>query len=356
MSAPETAHILALLEREYDMRAPEIQPLGGSGISSSVFLVRTGEGTYVAKESKWYLGFAPNPVDTLEAVYTTIQALKNRGIPVQGAMQTVAGSYSSCIGDVPWVVLDFIDGHAFSGEEQEWSSAGRALGRLHSGGAALMSESATLQNTILTRIPTEKPYEESRALYPEIRDTLLAEHECSHPDTCNAFRNHVDALEAAMQYVDEAFASGSTRSILHNDFNFENGIYKENGDFSGFIDADQLGYGPVVHDIGNTLASFVTNAHTTTDGVIQEGVLNFLQTYHGEFPLSAEEYRRIPAGAMRWDLLRLLRSLRRHHFEGNRFSGLLRKIPITTIPRILSTRETFSFLTTDRLGTVGIDA
>jgi Ser/Thr protein kinase RdoA (MazF antagonist) len=199
------------------------------------------------------------------------------------------------------------------------------------------------------------PYEESRGLYLSgLRETLLAAHDCSFPEVCAAFRDAVGLLDAAMERVDAAFAAAQpTVGIVHNDFHTNNGLYLADGSFSGFLDMDQVGVGPLVWDIGNTIFSFASNAlGSAAPERLPELTAAFLAGYHRENPLAVEDYLLIVPAGLRWDLMRILRSLRRHRFENDRFPGNIKKIKDRLIERVSRFPEILGFIDRGWLGSV----
>jgi hypothetical protein len=66
--------------------------------------------------------------------------------------------------------------------------------------------------------------------------------------------------------------------------------------------------------------------------------------YHKEFPLPLSEYKLAALASIRWDVMRILRSLRRHHYENNCLPDLLPKIKGRLIARIVAIPEILSFI------------
>jgi Ser/Thr protein kinase RdoA (MazF antagonist) len=149
-----------------------------------------------------------------------------------------------------------------------------------------------------------------------------------------------------MERVDAAKASvHPTVGVVHNDFHVNNGLYLEDGSFSGFLDMDQAGVGPLVWDVGNSIFSFASNALGSVGPErLPELVAAFLSGYGRERRLSVEEYLLIVPAGLRWDLMRILRSLRRHRFENDRFPGNIRKIKDRLIERVRRFPEILGFV------------
>jgi Ser/Thr protein kinase RdoA (MazF antagonist) len=154
-------------------------------------------------------------------------------------------------------------------------------------------------------------------------------------------------IDAAIDCVTEGFKEKLLqKGILHNDFNYANGLYDEKGNLTSFLDTEQLGVGPYTWDLGNTLASFYSKFKSKmTQKEFEERVRAFLQRYHQIHPLPHEEYELILASTERWDVMRVLRTLRRHHYEGNRFPELLPKITERLLPRLRELPSVFNFMT-----------
>lgn len=273
--------------------------------------------------------------------------LRALGVALPKILKTLDGDTVAKDGDATYQALEHLPGEHFSCRIEEWASAGSALGKLHAAGAALLRDRPSLAEAISRDIPVQMPYEESRAMYLSgLRETFLEDHDCAFPKVCAAFRDALPNLEAAMDSVDSAFAGKTLPSgIVHNDFHTNNGLFLEDGSFSGFLDLDQIGVGLLVWDIGNTLFSFASNAVARgEESRVREFTEAFLEAYGKERPLESGERELIVAAGVRWDLLRIFRSLRRHRFEGDRFPGNIRKIEERLIPRVRKAPEMFGFL------------
>lgn len=319
--------------------------------SSAVYKCALDGGqTVVVKQS-----FFVNDSSALEKAYEVSEALRTRGVPLPEVFRSKGGGFVGRSGEVQLVVQAFIGGEHFCAKPEEFVASGAALGKLHAAGAQYLAEHPQERERIQKMIPVEKSYEESRDQYAgTLRTAFLAEHECTVPKVCEAFRVHVGALEVVMEQIDGSGVNASERlsGVLHNDFHTNNALFAENGTLTTFLDIDQVGIGPFVWDVGNTLASFFSNA--VTQGTVEEFPRNaaaFLRAYHREHPLSLEEYRLLAVASQRWDMMRILRSLTRHHFENNRLPGLLPKIADRLIPRAIQLPSYWSFLTTEWLRT-----
>ena len=339
--------IAAVLRETYDLRtiSKEISRFLEKTTSAVYKCPLEDGGAVVVKHSS----FVTNST-ALKKAYAISEELRNRGARLPRAYRTTNGSFiaQTTMGSV--AVLAFADGKHFSSHEEEFASAGRALGEFHAAGARYLADHQDERLEISSAIPVEKPYEESRAMYSEIRAAFIDSHPCSVPEVCDFVREHIGVLDETAKFVDQSGVNSSALSsgILHNDFHTNNALYSEDGKLTAFLDIDQIGVGPHVWDIGNTLASFASNYinRGVIDGFDDKARL-FLRDYHQAFPLQLGEYRQILAATQRWDLMRIMRSLRRHHHENNRLSELLPKIKDRLIPRIAAVPKIFSFLTSD---------
>jgi len=315
------------------------------GVSSRVFFVKLTDGRrLVVKESNWHANFARDPSAVLEKVYSLAAVIQSSGVPLQAAIKNKNGQFVTKDADRLLVVLDYIEGRTFSGRLEEFAAAGGALGKWHRAGQKVGN---------VGDIPVDKPYEESRQLYlKDFRSQILAEHHCQLPEVCEMLRRHIDLLDQRLGEIDRTFKSNSPRtvSILHNDFNKENGLYRNDGSFVVFLDVDQLSGGPVVWDLGNTISSLLDSMpKKTSQKNYRLAVEYFLLTYHREFPLLSAEYLLILVAALRWDTMRILRSLRRHHFENNKLPALTRKIKDCLLDRLEKNPQRLSFITLEWL-------
>ena len=318
------------------------------GVSSRVVIVELDDGRkLVIKESAWYDGFSVDPSAVLEQVYTLAATLKARGVLLQTAIPNKHGNFVTDQKGKHLVVLKYLEGKTFSGDLREFAAAGRAMGQWHKAGRGVGST---------TPIPVEKPYEESRALYlHNFRGKLLSEHVCALPEVCQLVRDKIDLLDKQMIMIDSVFAANppQTITLLHNDFNSENGLYHSDGSFATFLDVDQLSRGSAVWDLGNTLLSLLSSVFPADDeNGHQKATYYFLRAYHQELPLASAEYQLIPAAAIRWDVMRILRSLRRHHLENNRLPALTQKIKDRLLDRLEKTPQLLDFLTAEWLQSV----
>lgn len=344
------SQIKKFLAEEYGLAASSLKAPDENTASSRVFIANiVGLGKVVVKESKWYPGFTTDPFSVLGKIYEVAEALKKRGVPLQTAYKNKRGKFVSEFGGSPWVVLEYKNGSQFSGRPEEFSAASAALAGFHKAGVSYLFECPEDKKNIADLIPVEKPYEESAILYRNgFRSLLLKAHSCSSVPVCDAVKNNISILDEAMAFVNERLSGLAKLSggILHNDFNYANGLYEPNGSFVAFLDVDQIGSGPFVFDVGNTLASFSTpflKNHSYEE--FEKAVGEFLRAYHKINPLPFGEYGFILHATQRWDMMRILRSLRRHHYENNRLPELLPKITERFLPRITEAPKIFSFLT-----------
>ncbi|MDO8510187.1 MAG: phosphotransferase [bacterium] len=340
--------LIKFLADHYGLTLHDARPLSGAQ-SSSVYLCDTkGRGQLVLKQSQWYKGFAKNPEEVLETVYTIADLIAAEGVPLQRAIKKENGKYVTTVEESQWALLEYKMGHPFQGEKKEFEEAGKALALFHHAGLKLAKKNADLINKAAT-IPVEKPYEESRDLYFSVlRDQLLTEHSCSSPDVCRVIRQDIRYIDEAISYIDAKLGSGAklTVGILHNDFNYANGLYDDTGGFVSFLDVDQLGVGPFVFDIANAIASFATG-YIKDHGreALKHSTGRFIASYHAHNPLAFAEYERILAATQRWDVMRILRTLRRHHYENDRLPALMPKITNRFLPRLKEAPALFSFVT-----------
>ncbi|MBI1975626.1 MAG: phosphotransferase [Candidatus Vogelbacteria bacterium] len=359
----EAKNITAILSDQYGLfvRTGSITRFLEKTLSSRVYRAVLADGrAVVVKESFWYNdpGAKSATAGTaLQEAFEVSELLAKRGVPLPRvypkarALEYPQFVFKDEATDSYFSVLDFCSGEHFSGRMEEFGSSGAALGKFHREGRLL---GHGRRETILEHIPFEKPYEESRTLWDNgLRETLLADHPCAFPEVCASFRENISLIERIMALVDtsEVNASDRVSGIVHNDFHVNNGLYRADGSFSCFLDIDQMSHAPLVWDIGNTLVSLVSNFITerSESGDIELVVREFLVGYRGEFAISREELLLITAAGLRWDLLRILRSLRRHRFEDDRLSGLYGKLKIRLIPRFERIPEIFAFITPEWL-------
>ncbi|MES2953238.1 MAG: phosphotransferase [Patescibacteria group bacterium] len=332
----------------YGIEMVSVRPLGGDAVSSSVFLCTDQSGKqYVFKQSDWHQSRAP-----YEKAYAVSEELRARGVPLPRVYRTHMGQFVALLseeaGERFFVLMDHIPGVPYEFSEPFSHEAGRALGLFHAQGALYLREHPEEVQTISEQIPQEKPYEESRALYgPVHREQFLSLHECELPLVCALVREKISFIDKQIEYLDRVPFDDGVRmqTVRHGDFHMGNGLYSPDGSLRGLIDIDQMGTGPALWDIGAALLSlgwkgYEAGKHAQTE----EQVRTFLKAYHKENPLLPEEYELILPAAIRWDMMRVLRSLRRHHFEGNRLPELTQKIEKHLLRRIEMLPELLSFL------------
>lgn len=315
-----------------------------------------GVGPIVIKRSFWYDASNPAAMTAAsrayEKAYALSEALRERGVALAKTFLNKAGRYVTQVNNEAVIVSAFAEGNHFSSRDEEFESSGAALGVFHREGAAYLKEHPEELAAISREIPVEKPYEESRQLYEKsLRAELVSDHgDCAAKEICAAIRNQIGEIDKAIAYVDASGVNTRERSfgILHNDFHTNNALFLPDGKLSIFLDIDQIGVGPHVWDVGNALFSYGSNFlknHTPEE--FAPRVAAFLRVYHKEFPLPLPEYKLVLAAGMRWDLMRILRSIRRHRYENNRLPDLLPKIKDRLIPRLIEMPRIFQFLTDD---------
>lgn len=317
------------------------------------------EGPVVIKRSFWY--DATNreafvvAVRAYEKAYALSEALRERGVALAKTFQNKAGHYVTQIGSDAVIISAFAEGSHFSSLDSEFAASGAALGVFHREGVAYLKKYPEEYDAIASAIPVEKPYENFRPLYDaSLRAELLTDRgDCAAKEVCAAIREQIAEIDKAIAYIDASGVNSLKRlaGILHNDFHTNNALFLPDGRLSIFLDIDQIGVGPHIWDVGNTLFSFGSNflaKHPAEEFVPR--VAAFLRAYHKEFPLPISEYKLILAAGMRWDVMRILRSIRRHRYEGNRLPELLPKIKERLIPRLIGMPKVFEFITDKWLG------
>ncbi|MBI2627899.1 MAG: phosphotransferase [Candidatus Niyogibacteria bacterium] len=315
--------------------------------SSRVYCITFRNGwRAVLKQSFWYSG--KGAIEAIEKAQEVSQALRLQGVPLPMAYLTLKGKYTAGYNGDQITLLEYIEGEYFTADDRQFIEAGRALAVFHREGEAFLRKYPIERAMIAEKIPVEKPYEESRVIYDKLRRDFLTEHQCSVPDVCAAVRDHIHIFDQTIKMLDGSGISNRKLSsgIVHNDFNVKNCFFKKDGAFSCFIDTDQLGVAPFVWDVGNTLLSFLSSISSTSRSNVnyEHSAELFLAAYHREHPLPLNEYLLIIAAAVRWNMMRILRSLRRHHYENDRLVNLLPKIKSRLIARIIQTPQIFSFL------------
>lgn len=341
--------IIAVLSEKFGLVAvPEsVVQFTEETASSSVYRATLTDGVQVVVKTSIWVG--PGPA--LEKVYEVSEVLRAAGVPMARTFRAHDGFFAGEAGGKQYIVQSFVSGDHFSARPEEFAAAGAALGSFHKAGAAYLAAHPEEDALIPQLIPVEKPYEESRALYSTgLRDTLLSAHTCSVPTVCAAFREQVAVIDRVIAEVDASAVNAPERQrgLLHNDFHTNNALFAADGSLNCFLDLDQMGVGPYIWDVGNTLASFASNVYTRNhDTDFTPLAAAFLTAYHHTHPLSADEYHLTVMASQRWDVMRMLRSLRRHHFENDRLPGLLPKIADRLIPRLTRFPTMMSFLDDD---------
>lgn len=355
-SVADKEWIVAMLREDYGLVvSPEsVFKFLEKTASSHVYRAVVSDGrTVVIKRSFWYTDPKANygaARVALETAYEVSESLAARGVPLprlfvargRGDSRYVVRAGRDFVS-----VFQFCEGEHFSGQIAEFRSVGEALGIFHREGRVLGKK---IERRILADIPVEKPYEDSRALWDTgLRETLLAAHKCAFPAVCGAFRDNIALIEKTMELVDASGVNAPerVRGLVHNDFHVNNGLYRPDGSFSCFLDIDQVSVAPLVWDIGNTLVSLISNFVTRegSESDIEKVVREFFRGYRREHTIPHEELLLIVPAGLRWDLLRLLRSLCRHRFENDRLSGLYDKIATRIIPRFKRIPALLSFIT-----------
>jgi len=326
--------------------------------SSRVYQIKIkGLGLKVIKDSFWYGGQSEEEkrksLAALEKAYKISEALRKKGVALPEVFLNKQGKFITQFESSYFTALDFLTGEHFSSRDEEFTASGAVLAFFHKKGAEYLLENPAEKETIEKLIPAEKPYEESRQMYENfLREDLLKPHQCGFPEVCRSFRENIEAIDETIKFIDSSgvLSPDLSNGILYNDFHTNNALFTPDGSFSGFLDIDQIGVGPFVWDLGNTLASFASNFLTRTPGADFEPKARFfLKAYHREFSLPLKEYELCLAATQRWDVMRILRTLRRHRYENNRLPELLPKVSDRLIPRIIAAPKVFSFITEDWL-------
>ena len=325
--------------------------------SSKVYKCKVEKlGSLVVKKSFWYtdtnLKLKERSVRAVEKAYFISEALRKRGVLLPRTFTNKQGNFVTATGENKITLLEYLRGNHFSFQDKEFVSSGTALGIFHRKGAEYLRENPRERKEIIRLIPVEKPYEDSRKIYYKfLRRDLLNNHNCSNPEICKAVRENIKAIDKTIKFIDSSGISDTSLAsgIIHNDFHINNALF-QNKKFIGFIDIDQISIGPYIWDVGNTLGSFAAWFLLNNDiRGFESKARKFLIAYHREFSLPLDEYKLCLAATQRWDVMRILRTLRRHHYENDRLPGLLPKIKSRLIPRIIAMPKVLEFMTTNWL-------
>lgn len=309
-------------------------------VSSVVFRVSIQNiGPVILKRTGWFQqsivdGYA-EVASSLEFAYSVAENICASGVPLQRPFRGLDGKIVQRWEGLPTALFSCEEGESLELNRQGYERAGVALALFHKAGTKwIQSDSARIVKA--QKVLVEMPYEESRFQHwARIRSVIESEHACGAPDICHAVRKQIQSLEAHMRGVDASgvFSPERVRGWLHNDFHCGNMLAVK--DRVVIIDLDQSSYGPFIWDIGNTLNSFAAKLRSLDrSGEYEFMTEAFLKGYHSAHPLSLEEYVLIREAGMRWDLMRIMRGMRRLHDQENRLSSLLDKIPARLMPRL----------------------
>jgi Ser/Thr protein kinase RdoA (MazF antagonist) len=349
----EEAKLTLFLNREYGFNLfPEtIKKYSGKTASSQLYRYQSKRtGLILIKKSFWYDDQATQKsLGALQKAYEVSEVLRSHGLPLPKVFFTKDKRLVSTLDLSPIVVLEYKEGLTLSFTEREFISSATALATFHREGRKYLQEHPEEKQKILEAIPIEKPYEESRKIYfDRLRDDLLKTHHCDFSQVCQTVKENIGLIDKTIELIDSSGVTDQSLSsgVLHNDFNTGNCLFGKDGTLLAILDIDQVGIGPYIWDIANTLSSFGWKAREfDLNFDFEEFTKIFIQAYHKEFPLPLSEYELCLAARQRWDVMRILRSLRRHHYENNRLPELLPKIKNRFIPRLILAPELFSFLT-----------
>lgn len=363
VTAEEGVQLKQILKTHYDLDVlpDKLERFSEKTASSRVYRCGLKDGSFVVvKKSFWYdtktqEDFS-SAIRSLEKAYSVSEALRLRGVPLPKALTNVSGKYTTVHSPDLLVALEYVEGKHLASRSGEFSAGGRALGLFHKKGKEYLEKNPVEWGSISQEILVEKPYEESRSLYfSTLRPDLLKSHTCDLKEVCDAVRSNLAVLDKTIGFIDHSGINSDplSRGIVHNDFHVNNALFHDDGSLAIFLDIDQLGIAPHIWDMGNTLASYASNYLSNNDEEkFPKKAASFLMAYHKEFPLSLAEYKLSLAATQRWDVMRILRSMRRHHYENNRLPDLLPKIKDRLIPRILAMPRVLSFVTDQWLSEV----
>ncbi|MDO8618055.1 MAG: phosphotransferase [Candidatus Uhrbacteria bacterium] len=355
-TSEERTAVAEVLFREYGWRLTSHALARAINTSSSDVFRTVVEpvGAIILKISSWFhppkFGGEERVIRSLNAVYELSERLRGKGVPLAPTLASKSGAWVVSCDRRPAVVMSCVEGVPFNLSDEHFIASGAALGQFHAMGRGWLDEHSGQEEALQKMILVEMPYEESRTLYGESMRTDLRQPHigCQAPEVCAAVREQMEFLDQTISFIDASGINAKERAhgILHNDVNGGNILFAPDGSVSAFLDFDQASFGPFVWDLGNTLTSFMTEfLKKNPEGDRQSKVRLFLQAYHTANVLPVEEYVLILAATQRWDVMRILRSLRRHHYEDNRLPGLLSKIKERLLPRLERMPILFSFLT-----------
>src|SRR3989344_6420356 len=156
-------------------------------------------GKLVIKNSFWR-----NTSDSYEKAYRVSEALREKGVTIPKVYLSRDKTYFVSTDFGLMNVLEFVEGNHFTAREEEFVSAGKALGIFHRAGGEYLNKNPDERVAIDKAIPVEMSYEESRKMYPQIRKDLFGHEICAFPKVCEALKTNLSNLEKAMEFIDNS--------------------------------------------------------------------------------------------------------------------------------------------------------
>ncbi len=316
---------------------------------SRIFRVNTKDTVYLLKHLLWRPATTEKEKQASHTAHAFIEKLtahfQSQGLPVPLPAKDVAVEDQNFFSLHPFVLGE----HATT-TKAELEDAGRLLAQFHQVGLRLLEAQPNLYEEIPTHIPFDKPFEDSVPVWEQLKQDLAEGHACSKPEVCAYFKRNIPHVDKLMRFVQQHLhPKALQQGICHMDFHPNNTLVRQ-GKIVAMLDFDNLAVAPLADDVANSLMHFVGNAiHQGVWDSYKEATRAFLAGYNSVRLLSAEELQSLVPYIVRWELMRSLRSLRRHYYEGDRLPGLLDKLPKRIFPNALTAVEHYGFLMEESL-------
>jgi homoserine kinase type II len=240
------AHTLAeILHRHWELPEATVSPLGG-GMNSETWLVRAGDGSYVAKR------VAPSDVAQLDGGCAVAEQLARTGLTTGRPVRTARGSFVAP--GERLALLGYVPGRELAGttrEEQRW--IGRTLAEVHAAGTPVSDTTGRFFDWLSPAAPGVDAH-------PWL------------PPAIEAARDATDRLTVAW-------------SVLHTDPAPEAFRHDDATGTTGLIDWAGACRGPVLYDVASAVMYLGGPKHA----------VDFLDAYSAASPLDPAELLHLDA-------------------------------------------------------------
>ena len=327
--------------------------------TSKNYRIVKGSHAYLYKEESFFSD--DTETDTVYAItYELSELMRSYGAPLPRWYLSNDGAPFVRKNGVVSTVRDFVEGTEFTATASEIEHIGEDLARFHQVGRKVLAAEPALLSRLKT-LPLEKPFGESAVVYQQQlkRDLATrsghsaesASESCQRAEVCDYIRQNLEAIDALFRSTMDFYRHHTGQevvTVLHFDLRWDNVVMDAHGHVAAYIDWGYVNgqlHGDRMLDVADGLTRFSevfckNHPHRR----LKEFVETYLEAYNRIEPLSDYDYAALVPSMTRMQLFRMLRIMRRHHYENDRLGEACQKLKDRLIPLMLRYEADYGFV------------